>query len=58
MLKMGMSIVAFCAFALFALGCSTQLGGENPDNKTGTYANNVQVKNMNSITNPAPENNQ
>ncbi len=37
-------------------GCSSPLGGEKLDNTTGTYANNIAVRNIEAYSNPTPQN--
>lgn len=46
------------AVALLGLagGCSSPLGGEKLDNPTGTYANNIAVRNIEAYSNPSPKN--
>ena len=49
----------FClAVALLTVagGCSSPIGGEKLDNTTGTYANNIAVRNIESYSNPTPQN--
>lgn len=40
---------------IVATGCSTEIGGPKLDNKSGTYANDMEVKKLNYLNSPAPK---
>lgn len=54
---MGRYVLALLIMGVCALtGCDSPLGGPKIENKTSTYANNVEVKNIQSYSNPTPQN--
>lgn len=54
MLKVTALLSLVIAGAALTAGCENRIGGPELDNKTGTYANDMEARKLNYLNNPTP----